>query len=55
MNERTTYKSPCVNCKIVEEPHKCTKKYCESWQMWFLKSWKKFNNFYNKYKGNKDG
>ena len=43
--------SPCTRCKNGET---CENKHCPKWRAWYLKEWKKFNNYYNKYKNNQE-
>lgn len=55
MKMLNTKESPCLTCERVRLPQKCSNKQCDDWQKWFTERWKGFNNFYNKYKENKDG
>ena len=40
-------KSPCSTCP---KERQCENKECPKWKTWFTQDWKKFNNYYNKYK-----
>ena len=42
---------PCNDCS---RRGRCNRKDCQTWQIWFLGEWKKFNNYYNKYKDNQE-
>lgn len=37
-------------CKACTQEKNCENKHCLLWRSWFLREWKKFNNYYEKHK-----